>query len=176
MGFVQSSASATTTSQSLPVSLTTGSGSRLTTKQINIPSTTTTTTGSASSTTGGLAGNCAQLTQVVSSTSFVVTIIENWGSTFRMQVQMTMSEGVSNWMVQIIWPKEASNILISAVYNTGVLRCSANNPVAHVMLSPASWATTLRSGQQYFLEFVGTYSNMNTDSMKTNTVFKMFKQ
>lgn len=163
-------------------SLTTSTPSRVTTNKQNIPIVTTGKIGSTTSNSGGVitstsgnqnSANCAQMTNVVSSTRIAITAVELWGNSFRMQIRMDMREDVSNWMVQVIWPTDTQ---IQSVYNSGVLRCSSNSPVRHSMISPSSWSVDLRNGQSYFIELIATNTNMNSDFLKANTMIKMFKQ
>jgi len=87
-----------------------------------------------------------------------------------------MSETVSNWMVQIIWPEGALDTTISTVYNAGVLKCSANAPIRHSMVEPSSWANPVRAGQSYYIEFLASNTNMNKEFLMANMQFRMFKQ
>jgi len=180
MGIVQSS---TTTSSSTSTSssgrLTTVKPASITTGSVRAPSTTTTTTttGSTSTSTGsigGISNNCAGLTQVVSSTAFTITSFDSWSGYVRVVFTMTPAENVKDWMVQIVFPS-ASNSQLTAVYNTGVLKCYAASPSAHAMLSPASWATSLSARSSYSIEFTATNS-MNAADYKNNIKFVMFKK
>lgn len=177
-----------TTSAAKP--LTTGSVKPLTTGK-TAPATTgrmsPATTGRASSTpstTGktaaageGSNSNCAGLTTEVTSTEFEITAVDTWSNVFRMEIKMSVHEKVSNWMVQVIFPEGAVDTEIEYAYNAGDLQCTATAPYRHSMISPvASWANTIKAGEEMYIELRATNTNMKSAFLMQNTELKMFKK
>jgi len=172
MGAIKSSTTtSTSTSTSSSGRLTTAKPAAITSGSVVIPSSTT----SATTTTGSNGGsaNCAGLTQQVSSVAFAITSFDSWSGYVRVVVTVTVSVNINNWMVEVLLPS-AANSQITAIYNAGVLKCSASNPVAHAMISPASWAVNLYAGSSYSIEFTATNS-MNAADFKNSIKFAMFK-
>jgi len=121
--------------------------------------------------------NCAKLSKQVSSTQFEITAVDTWADNFRMEVRMDMHEDVSDWMVQVIWPEDAFDTEIEHVYNSGSLQCSATVPSRHSMIAPvAKWANDAKSGEQMYIEIRAKNTNMNSEFLKSNTKFIMFKK
>lgn len=173
-----STTTSTSTSSSGSGRLTTAKPASLTTKSVTIPSSTTTSASATTTTTGnnnqGGSANCAGLSTQVTSTVFSISSFDSWTGNVRMVINLTPSENINNWMMQILFPS-GSNAQITAVYNAGVLRCSASNPTAHAMIAPASWTTTLYAGSTYSIEYTATNS-MNAANFISNIKFAMFKQ
>jgi len=166
------------------VSLTSGSkpATPSTTKKTASPATTGKTIASPS-TTGKAASiptdptNCAGLTKEVTSTDFEITAVDTWSNVFRMEIKMDVNELVSDWMVQIIWPEDATETEVENVYNAGSLRCSATKPTRHSMIEPvAKWANQIKAGEQMYIELRATNTNMNSQFLMSNTQLKMFRK
>jgi len=121
--------------------------------------------------------NCAGLTKVVSSTDLEIVAVDTWSNVFRMEIRMNIHESVSDWMVQVIWPENAVNTEIENVYNAGTLQCSATAPSRHSMIAPAaSWANTLKAGEEMTIEIRAINTNMNSQFLKQNTKVIMFRK
>jgi len=123
--------------------------------------------------------NCAGLSNVVDPSLVTLTIntVDTWSNVFRMEIQMDIHVDLSDWMLQVIWPAEAVDTQITAVYNAGDLRCSASVPTRHEMIEPAAkWANNLKAGEQMFVELRATNTNMDSNFLKTNTQLRLFKK
>jgi len=136
---------------------------------------TTSPSGSSSGNTGGSLANCAGLTTVVSSTVLTITDVDTWSNAMRVEIKMHINEDVSNWMLQVIFPSDAADTTISDVLNAGVLRCSANSPTRHAMIAPSSWATNLKAGEEVYMEFQATNTNMDSNFIMNNIHLVMFR-
>jgi len=155
------------------VSLTSGSVKPLTTAAKVIPASTTGTISSE------MPKNCAGLSNIVDSSKIGLRIntVDTWSNVFRMEIQMDIHIDVSDWMLQIIWPSEATETEIEQVFNAGELKCSATVPTRHSMIAPvAKWANVLKAGEQMFIELRATNTNMNADFLKSNTQIRMFRK
>jgi len=155
------------------VSLTSGSVKPLTTAAKVIPASTTGTISSE------MPKNCAGLSNVLDSSKIGLRIntVDTWSNVFRMEIQMDIHIDVSDWMLQIIWPSEATETEIEQVFNAGELQCSASVPTRHSMIAPvAKWANVLKAGEQMFVELRATNTNMNADFLKSNTQLRMFRK
>jgi len=123
--------------------------------------------------------NCAGLsTQVDSSmVGLQITDVDTWSNVFRMEIQMDIHIDLSDWMLQVIWPADATETEVENVYNAGDLRCSATVPTRHSMIEPvAKWANVLKAGEQMFVEIRATNTNMNADFIMSNTQLRMFRK
>jgi len=121
--------------------------------------------------------NCAGLTNEVTSTEFEITAVDTWSNVFRMEIKMDINELVSDWMVQVIWPEDATETEVENAYNAGSLRCSATAPTRHSMIEPvAKWANVIKAGEQMYIELRATNTNMNSKFLMSNTKLKMFRK
>jgi len=121
--------------------------------------------------------NCAGLTDQVTSTEFEITAVDTWSNVFRMEIKMDINELVSDWMVQVIWPEDATDTEVENAYNAGSLRCSATQPTRHSMIEPvAKWANKIKAGEQMYIELRATNTNMNSKFLMSNTQLKMFRK
>lgn len=121
--------------------------------------------------------NCAGLTDEVDSTEFEITAVDTWSDVFRMEIKMNINEPISDWMIQVIWPEEATDTEVENAYNAGSLRCSATKPSRHSMIEPvAKWASKLKAGEEMYVELRATNTNMNSQFLKSNTQLKMFRK
>jgi len=168
-----------TTNQVAPA--TTGKATPATTgKTVSVPSTTgrkvtvPSTTG-ASPKPSSSSINCAGLTSVVNA-DFAITVLDTWGDVIRMEVKINVNEAVSDWMVQIVWPDDATNTQTNSVVNAGQLQCTATVPTRHSMVSAASWAKNVKAGEELNIEIRATNTNMNNDFIRANTKFVMFRK
>jgi len=133
------------------------------------------TTGSNTASTSTL--NCAQLTNVLTSSqiSTVITDVDSWSNVFRMVVEVNANQDVSNWMMQVIWPDEATDTEVQDVFNAGELRCSASFPSRHSIIEPVgAWASKIKAGEQMFVEIRAINTNMNTEFIRSNTQIVMY--
>jgi len=122
--------------------------------------------------------NCAQLTNALTSGQIttVITDMDSWSNIFRMVVQLNANQDISNWRMQIIWPDEAIDTEVQDVFNAGELQCSASFPTRHSIIAPvASWASSIKAGEQMFVEIRAINTNMNTEFIRSNTQIVMFK-
>jgi len=159
--------SSVTTGKSQSNSLTTG-------VKVNVP--TSLTTGARASQTQK---NCASLTNQVDSSKadLTITAVDTWSNVFRMEIQMDIHIDLSDWMIQVIWPADATETEVQYVFNAGDLKCSATVPTRHSMIEPvAKWANVLKAGETMFIEIRATNTNMKADFIKSNTQLKMFRK
>lgn len=177
-----------TTSQQKPA--TTGKAAPASTGRVSLtsgskPATPSSTTGKVAtpSTTGKTVSipsnqaNCAGLTKEVTSTDFEITAVDTWSSVFRMEIKMNINENIKDWMVQVIWPEDATDTEVENAYNAGSLRCSATKPSRHSMIEPAAqWANSVKAGEEMYIELRATNTNMNSQFLKSNTKIKMFRK
>lgn len=197
-GFSSANSKPLTTSAPMPLTTSQAPAKPLTTSQVPakplttghvVPATTgrvSLTSGSkpaSPSTTGKVAAipsnptNCAGLTNQVTSTNFEITAVDTWSNVFRMEFRMDINEPVSDWMVQVIFPDDAYDTDIQYALNAGELRCSATVPTRHSMIEPvAQWANKVVSGEQMYIEFRATNTNMNAAFLQSNTQLKMFRK
>jgi len=90
---------------------------------------------------------------------------------------MHVNENVNNWMVEVIWPMEATSTEVQEVFSAGTLQCSANFPTRHSMIAPvAGWAQRIKAGEEMIIEIRAQNTNMNADFIKKNTQLKMFRK
>lgn len=121
--------------------------------------------------------NCAGLTDEVTSTEFEITAVDTWSSVFRMEIKVSAHELISNWMVQVIFPEGSTDTEVEYAYNAGDLQCTATFPFRHSMISPvASWANTIKAGEEMYIELRATNTNMKSAFLKSNTQLKMFRK
>lgn len=121
--------------------------------------------------------NCAGLTKEVTSTDFEITAVDTWSNVFRMEIKMSVNEDVNDWMIQVIWPEDAIDTEVENAYSSGSLRCSATKPSRHSMIEPvANWASTIKAGEEMYVELRATNTNMSSKFLKSNTKIKMFKK
>jgi len=121
--------------------------------------------------------NCAGLSKLVDSeyVDLNITSVDAWSNEFRMVIQMNIKQDIQDWMLEVIWPSEAVDTEIEAVYNGGMLRCSANYPTIHSMIAPvAAWANSLIAGEQLIVELLATNTNMNNEFLMINTQINLF--
>lgn len=169
------------------LSATTGIAKPLTTSKVVSPVTTqkkvstSTTSSKKPLTTGVIASsspsiqNCAQLTNVLDSVTTTITTVDTWSNIFRMVIQIEADDDISNWMMLIVWPDEATDTEVQDVFNSGDLKCSANYPTRHSVIAPvASWASTIKSGEEMFVEIRAVNTNMNSQFIMSNTQIIMY--
>lgn len=119
--------------------------------------------------------NCARLTNVLDSVTTTITAVDTWSNIFRMVVQIEADDDVSNWMMLIVWPDEATDTEVQDVFNSGDLKCSANYPTRHSVIAPvASWASSIKSGEEMFVEIRAINTNMNSQFIMSNTQIIMY--
>jgi hypothetical protein len=151
--------------------VTTGRMSLTTGKKVTIPSTTGMVVTQSSSI------NCAGLTNEITSADIEVVAVDTWSNVFRMEIKVSVNEPISNWMLQVIFPDEATDTEVEIAYNAGELKCSATAPTRHAMISPvAQWANTMKAGEDMYIELTATNTNMNSAFITSNTQFKLFTQ
>jgi len=150
---------------------TTGRMSSTTGKKVTIPSTTGKIATQASA-------NCAGLTNDVSTSADIEIItVDTWSNVFRMEIRVSVNQPISNWMLQVIFPGDATDTEVENAYNAGELKCSATAPSRHSMISPvAQWANTMKAGEEMYIELRATNTNMNSAFIMSNTQFKLFTQ
>jgi len=164
-----SSASATSTTSASNVPVTSTSSS--------VPVTSGSTSSGSPSGDDNIELNCAGLTTVITSTEFKITDVDIWSNVFRIEVQMHAKENVNNWVVEVIWPADATSTEVQEVFNAGTLQCTASYPTRHSMIAPAAgWAQKIKAGEQMTIEIRAENTNMNADFIKKNTQFKMFRK
>lgn len=121
--------------------------------------------------------NCAGLTKEVPSTQFEITAVDTWSNVFRMEIKVSVNENLSNWMIQVIFPDGATDTEIEYALSAGDLQCTATQPIRHSMIGPAgSWANSMKSGEEMYIELRATNTNMKSAFLKSNTQLKMFRK
>jgi len=118
--------------------------------------------------------NCAGLTQVATATTVTITEVQTWSNVFRMVMQINAGENLPNWNLQILWPADATSTEVNSVFNAGKLRCHANSPVHHAMISPTSWSTSIKKGESMTVEVIADNTNMAASFIQANTVVRVF--
>lgn len=173
---------ATTATPAPATKVTTGKSAPATTgRPVSVPSTTgrkvtvPSTTGARPSSPNSNSVNCAGLTSVVDA-DFEITVVDTWSDVIRMEVKINVNEAVADWMVQIIWPDDATNTQTNSVVNAGTLQCTATVPTRHSMVAASSWAKGVKAGEELSIEIRATNTNMNNDFIKSNTRFVMFRK
>jgi len=168
------------------IPITSGRVKPLTTSVISTPLTThkkgstSTTSPKTPLTTGAIAAspsvtNCALLTNVLNTVTTSITTVDTWSNIFRMVVQIDANADVSNWMMLIVWPDEATDTEVQDVFNAGDLKCQASQPERHSVIAPvASWASTIKAGEQMFVEVRAVNTNMNSQFIMSNTQIIMY--
>jgi len=121
--------------------------------------------------------NCAGLTKEVPSTQFEITAVDTWSNVFRMEIKVSVNENLSDWMIQVIFPDGATDTEIEYALSAGDLQCTATQPIRHSMIGPAgSWANSMKSGEEMYIELRATNTNMKSAFLKSNTQLKMFRK
>jgi hypothetical protein len=121
--------------------------------------------------------NCAGLTKEVPSTQFEITAVDTWSNVFRMEIKVSVNENLSDWMIQVIFPDGATDTEIEYALSAGDLQCTATQPTRHSMVGPAgSWANSMKSGEEMYIELRATNTNMKSAFLKSNTQLKMFRK
>lgn len=121
--------------------------------------------------------NCAGLTNEVPSTDFEITAVDTWSNVFRMEVKISVNENINDWMVMVIFPDDAQDTVVEWAYNAGDLQCTGTRPLRHAMIAPAgAWTSNVKSGEEMYIEFRASNTNMKSAFLKANTQFKMFRK
>jgi len=122
-------------------------------------------------------GNCAGAINLSTST-VTISSITQWSNVFQMVIYLHVQEPVlKNWMVEVVWPSNADSTEIITTYNGGVVDCQATTPVRHAMIVPvAGWANNLVSGSVLAIEIQASNTNMKSQFIEANTVFRVYTQ
>lgn len=121
--------------------------------------------------------NCAGLTKEVPSTRFEIVAVDSWSNVFRMEIKVLINENINDWMVQVVFPDDATDTVVEWVYNAGDLQCTATKPLRHAMIAPAgAWTSNVKAGEELYIELRATNTNMKNAFLKANTQLKMFRK
>jgi len=121
--------------------------------------------------------NCAGLTNEVTSADIEIVAVDTWSNVFRLEIRVAVHESLSDWMVQVIFPDDASDTQVELAYNAGALQCTATAPTRHAMIAPvAQWANKMIAGEEMYIELTATNTNMNSAFIQSNTQFKLFRK
>jgi len=119
--------------------------------------------------------NCAGLSNEITNADIEIMVVDTWSNVFRLEIRVAVHEAISDWMLQIIFPDDATDTEVEDVYNAGSLQCSANSPTRHAMIAPvAQWANKMIAGEEMYIELTATNTNMNNAFIQSNTQFKLF--
>jgi len=127
--------------------------------------------------------NCAGAITTISSSQATMTYVDSWGSgasaMYRAVIEIDVQESLlSNWRLQIVFPNNQVNPMLTSSDNAGSIQCQSNqSSFKHAVIKPSGWAAHVYSGSTLTVEIFGTNAaGLTSQQLIANTQLMVYTQ